>query len=183
MQQTFVIHELTEIVNNYSTFFNVAVSMEWIETKEKHEDWFRNYPTGILMDLHCFPEGYIEQHFKECFVRCILSDIAFYEEWEKDFFPVDEKERSEYLTKGKKLYESYMTFKELRLQIVTSDDLKKEIQFFAKSNEISVLEQKFYYPYIDDAVIIELGGMYSGDYVYIAIKPESMLFVNCGIWD
>nr|WP_308743128.1 hypothetical protein [uncultured Anaerocolumna sp.] len=76
-----------------------------------------------------------------------------------------------------------MTFKELRLQIVTPDYLKKELQFFAKSNGISVLEQKFYYPYIENAVIIELGGTYSGDYVYIAIKPESMLFVSCGIWD
>lgn len=183
MQQTFVINELTEIVNNYATFFNVAVSMVWIEIKEKHEDWCRNYPIGIIMDLYCFPKGYIEQHFKESFVRSILSDIAFYEGWENDSFNVNEKERNEYLTNGKKLYESYMTFKELRLKNVTPDYLKKEIQFFAKSNGISVSEQKFYYPYIDNAVIIELGGMYSGDYVYIAIKQESMLFVNCGIWD
>nr|WP_308743129.1 hypothetical protein [uncultured Anaerocolumna sp.] len=58
MLQTFVINELTEIVNNYATFCNVAVSMEWIEIKEKHEDWCRNYPIGIIMDLYCFPEGY-----------------------------------------------------------------------------------------------------------------------------
>ncbi len=45
--------------------------------------------------------------------------------------------------------------------------MRKEINWFAGENGISIEEQETYLAYVKDATILELGGCYGGDYTYL----------------
>lgn len=179
MTEELLLRELSEIVNRFDVFKVIALNMEWIEISELHEDWFRSYPLGIMIDLYHFPKGYVKKYFKECYIRCRIAETAYYEEWDKDYFNVPKKERLEYIN----TYETVTMYKELRLKKVSCDALKKEIEFYATVNGITMEEQKRFYPYIEGANIIEIGGCYSGDHSYIAVQGDTILTIDCGIWD
>ena len=188
MTEDKIIKELSEIVNNFQLFKEIAENIEWIDIEEYHRDWFKTYPLGITVDVCCFPEGYVEKHFKESYVRCILSSMAYFEEWDKDFWDIPKEERTYCLTnkatKGNiNLYETYTTYKDLRLKPVSSDFLSKEVRYFAGENKIEYKEQEAFLKYAENAVIIEIGGCYAGDYSYISVQGDNIFMVDCGVWD
>lgn len=132
--------ELSEIVNNFELFSETAENIEWIDIKEHHEDWCKNYPLGIMVDSFSFPDGYVEKNFKDAYVRCILSSMAYFEEWDKDFWNITKEERTYCLTNkpeksNMNLYKIYTTYKDLRLKPVSSEFLSKEVSYFAGKTE------------------------------------------------
>lgn len=180
MTEEKVIKELSEIVNHNDIFNTIAINMNWIGIDEIHEDWYRNYPIGITIDLYHFPIGYVEKYFKECYVQCRLVETAYYEEWGRDYFNVPKEEREEQI---KYILKNVNTYKDLRLEPISCEKLKNEIEFYATMNEVTEEEQRRFYPYIEGAGIVDIGGCYGGEHFYIAVQQETILFVDCGIWD
>lgn len=184
-----IMQELGEVVNHFEEFKRIAADMPWIAVKEAHEDWFQTYPLGITLDCYWFPGGYLQENMKEAYVRAILSSVAHNEEWDKDFFLIRKEKRIELLEGGKSMdtsinfLENAVTYKDLRIRFVSNDFLEKEIRYFADENEIQAELQDKYLKCLEGAIIIELGGCYSGDYSYIVVKDDILLCVNCGIWD
>lgn len=179
MTEEKLIKELSEIINHFDTFKEIALNMNWIKITELHKDWYRNYPLGIMIDLYHFPKSYVEKYFKECYIRCRIAETAYYEEWDKNYFNVPKEQRLEYIP----FYENINTYKDLRLKQVSCDILKQEIEFYATKNEITIEEQKRFYPYIEGAGIVDIGGCYAGEHFYIAVQGDTILTVDCGVWD
>lgn len=173
---------LKKVVSDYDVFCSIAEKLEWIEIKEEHEDWFKKYPLGIFVDLFAFPEGYIQNNLVDAYVRAVLSSMAFAEQWDKDFWDMPQKERKKALIEGQRLYQSYAIVSELRWIERDWEYLVKEIEYFATRNEIPVSEQKKYIDKLKNAKVIEIGGCCDSS-VYIAIKNNLLLMVDCGFWD
>ncbi|MBD5087354.1 MAG: hypothetical protein HDT30_00865 [Clostridiales bacterium] len=182
MTEEKLIKELSGIVNHNDIFKTIAINMNWIGIDEIHEDWYWNYPIGIMIDLYHFPIGYVEKYFKECYVQCRLAEIAYYEQWERDYFNVSKKEREEQM-KYTYIYRYVNTYKDLRLAPISCEELKKEIEFYAAMNGVTKEEQKRFYTYIEGAGIVDIGGCYGGEHYYIAVQQDTILTVDCGIWD
>ncbi|NDO47382.1 hypothetical protein [Clostridium sp. MD294] len=174
---------LKRVVSNYNEFCHFAERLEWIDIKEEHENWFRTYPLGIFIDTFEFPKGYLKNNIVSAYVRAIFSSIAFFEEWDKNFWNIPQLERKEILTKGQALYLPYAVVKELRFIKRDWKYIVKEIEYFSSRNKISALKQKKYIDKFENAKAIEIGGSYSDDFIYMAIKKNLMLIVSCGVWD
>lgn len=181
-----LLRELNELIGNYDKFAQIAVEIPWFPVEEMHEDWQkpRTY-LGFIVDLVHFPKGYVEQNFKEAYVRAALCSIIHSEEWERDCFAISREERRKCFCNERfgKLYGEYVNFRETRLLIRDEEYLRKEINFFAGENGFSLDEQGKYLSYARNAVIVELGGCYSGDYVYLVVKEDSIMLISCGVWD
>lgn len=174
---------LKKVVSNYNEFCRFAEQLEWINIKEEHENWFRTYPLGIFIDAFEFPKGYLKNNIVSAYIRAVFSSIAFYEEWDKDFWNIPQLERKEILTRGQALYLPYVVVQELRFIERDWKYIVKEIEYFSSQNKISVSEQKKYIERFENAKVIEIGGSYSDDFIYMAIKKDLMLIVSCGVWD
>ena len=100
-------------------------------------------------------------------------------------FDISMEERKECLCgeRSEMLYGEFVSFREVRLRICTEEHLRKEVNWFANKNSISTEEQEKYLAYAKDATILELGGCYSGDYTYLVVKGDTLLLIECGIWD
>lgn len=182
-----IIKELSEIVNNFELFKETAENIEWLDIEEYHEDWFKKYPLGISVDVCRFPKGYVEKNFKDAYVRCILSSMAYFERLDKDFWNISKEERSYCLADKAEnkinWYKQCTTYKELRLKPVSNDYFVKEVKYFSGENGIEPEKQAEYLKYAENAVVIEIGGCYAGDYSYIAVQGDNIFTVDCGIWD
>lgn len=132
-----------------------------------------------------FPQGYVETNFSEAFVRAVLSAIGFGEEWDKDYWDISPTERKKclYSTYSEACYGGYINFKEKRLLERSAEYLRKEVNWFAGENGISLEEQETYWGYFKNAIILELGGSYSGDHTFLVVKEDTILLIDCGIWD
>ncbi len=185
MKAAKILANLNSIIGNYKNFAQIAMEIPWFPVEEQHENWFKTYPLGIYVNLVHFPKGYVGTHFCEAFVRTALCAIAAGEEWDKEFWDISIEERKEclYGEKSEMLYGCYVNFRDVRLQVCTEEHLRKEINWFAGENGISIEEQEKYLAYAKDATILELGGCYSGDYTYLVVEGDTLLLIDCGIWD
>ncbi len=174
---------LKDLITNYEKFCHVAVGLEWIKIEAEYNDWFKVYPMGINIGIFGFPEGYVQNNFANAYVRAVLSGIAFYEEWDKDFFDIPQSGRKKCLDSGGKLYEEYAIPSELRFIKRDWEYLAKEIRFFAGLNKIPLKEQENIISKIQGAEVIETGGSYYADYEYVAVKGDTVIMVCCGLWD
>ena len=175
--------ELKNVVKYYDKFYYVAERLEWIDIEEQHENWFKTYPLGIQLDMYEFPRGYIQDNIACAYVRACLSDMAFYEEWDRNFWDIPQSDRKYCLTEGRTVYASYVTFRDVRFIEREWSYLVREIEFFAGKNGVSASEQRRYTERFENAEVLELGGYYGGDSTYLAIKQNLMLVVSCGFWD
>ena len=179
--------QLRSTVMDYDGFCRVAVEMEWIDVEVQHEDWYHAYahrfPLGIYLDVFAFPEGYLQSHLPESYVRAVLSSMAIYEEWDEDFWNISKAQRILCLTQGKELYKNYAIPREMRLIEYNWEYLEKEIRFFASSNQVPEIKQNEIFERFSGAAVIEIGGDYSGDYEYLAVKDDLLMLVSCGCWD
>ncbi|MCI8810119.1 MAG: hypothetical protein HFF84_08325 [Oscillibacter sp.] len=176
--------QLRGLLADYGAFCRIAEGLTWQDAEERHEDWFRTYPLGIRLDAYEFPRGYIIlHHAAEAYVQSVLSGMAHAEEWEPGFWDIPPAERTCCLAQGKKLYQAYAIFREVRLIKRDWAYLAEEIQFFANVNKIPVSQQKRYLDRFENAKVIELGGSDGGDAVYWAVKRSALLVVSCGCWD
>jgi hypothetical protein len=174
---------LKKVISDYDEFCIIAEKIKWFSIDEKHNDWFIKYPEGICIDYFVFREDYLKKHLSHAYVRAILSTMAFYEEWDIDFWNINNSERRYCLTNGKELYKSYAIYKELRFTEIKWEHLVNEIKYYATKNGIDINQQQYYLKLIENTYVVDLGGCYSGDHNYIAIKDDYIIFVNCGIWD
>lgn len=178
---------LKESVLYYEGFCRIAVELEWFELHIQHEDWYNAYshcyPLGVSLDVFTFSGSYVQSHLPESYVRAVLSSMAIYEEWDRDFWNMPQAQRRTCLLQGRELYEQYAIPKELRLIGREWKYLEKEIKFFADSNQVPEPKQKEIFDRFSDASVIELGGSYSGDYEYLAVKGDQLMLVSCGYWD
>lgn len=180
-----LLSELHELIGNYNRFAQIAIKIPWFPVKEEHEDWFHTYPCGICIDLVHFPPKYVNKHFREAFVRTSLCAIGASEEWDKEFWniPFEERKKCLYGKHSQFLYDNYINFKDVRLQLHTEEYLQKKVSWFAEKNGITPEIQKKYFAYIHHAIIVELGGSYTSDYTYLVVKEDTILLIDCGIWD
>lgn len=113
--------------------------------------------------------------------------MAYWEEWKADFWNISEEKRCEIFSvceqREQDVYRTYFEKRDLRLKAITSDSLIKEIRYFAKANGIEENEMEQYTEMVRDAVCIELGGNYAGDFSYLAIQGDTLIFIDCGVWD
>lgn len=170
---------LKKAISDYKEFCNIAEKLDWIDVGVHHEDWWNVGVLGIYVDTFEFPKGYIESNLVEAYVRTVLSSMAIYEEWDKNYWDIPLSERRECLEKGQWLYESYAVFKEIRLKQRDWNYLANEVRNYADENGIAVSKQEQYIDIIRNSFAIEL----SGDFEYLAIKNNLMLIVTCGCWD
>lgn len=179
--------QLKNTVMDYEGFCRVASKLEWLEVTVQHEDWYntyvQHYPLGIYLDIFVFPDGCIQSDLPGCYVRAVLSSMAVYEEWDANFWEIPVSQRTVCLTQGRELYENYAVPKELRFIERDWDYLEKEIRFFADSNQVPESKQRDIFDRFCGAVVVEIGGAYSGDYEYLAIRENLLMLVSCGCWD
>ncbi|MDE7477761.1 MAG: hypothetical protein K2M91_07405 [Lachnospiraceae bacterium] len=179
------IEKLRGIMLNYDIFSSIAEKLEWLDMEEQYEEWRQSY-LGIGLEVFKFPQDYIIlNHIEDVYVRVALSTMAHYEGWEPQFWNILQEERKLNLKEKGMLYmyENYVAFKDLRLVKRDWTYLANEIQFFANENEIPISYQKQYLDTFENAKVIELGGDYSGDASYWAMKRNKLLVVSCGCWD
>ncbi|MBQ2803568.1 MAG: hypothetical protein IJF07_06690 [Lachnospiraceae bacterium] len=198
LTKTYVIEQLKSIITDYAVFCEIATALEWFPIEEKHCAGF-SYPLGLNLDVYQFEEGYVTEHFRECYIRSVLAGMIQAEEWEADTFAISAQERRECFTAGRTLYESYLHYKDLRLEVISTEYLRRQISnyaedidiscqrnqntvYHASGNAIDRQELKSFWKYMEDAIVIEIGGTYA-DCTYLAVKPDSLLVVECGIWD
>lgn len=132
-----IVLQLMNTIMDYDRFCHVASDLEWIDVEMRHEDWYLHRdPIGIYLDVFTFPDTYIRNHFPEAYVRAVLSSMAFYEEWDKDFWNIPKIQRIACLTQGRALYENYVIRRERRLLMRDWEYLEREIRFFADRNGV-----------------------------------------------
>lgn len=184
-----LIDKIKNIVNHYDNFKQTAIGLEWIKIKETHFEWYNKYPDvrGILMHLYEIPEGHIRNHFEQAFVRVIMGNIIHDEELAADFWDISEDERKNIFHLAENginnVYETYSTYKELRLKPVSKEYLQSEIEMFCDKNTNDMIQIDNFINYIKNAENIELGGSYGGDFSYISVSDKTILFIECGCWD
>jgi hypothetical protein len=113
--------------------------------------------------------------------------LAFQEEWDKDFFDISKEQRTAYIKNAEASrmnpYKDICTWKELRLNSVTSGFLKEKVLEFAVRNGFPDKEHNKILSYLESASIVEIGGCYVGDSDYIAVGKNHIIMISCGIWD
>ena len=182
-QQLDFLEQLKEIIQDYDIFCRNAEKLKWNDIEEQHAR-FQTNALGIDFEVYEFPKDYmILTHAAEVYTRCVLSSMAYFEEWDQKFWDIPLDERKVCLTKGRELYESYAFIRDLRLVERDWDYLAKEIKYFADYNKIPELEQKKYLERFQNTLVIELGGYYAGDACYWVIKENALLVISCGCWD
>ncbi|MDE6425312.1 MAG: hypothetical protein K2K89_04130 [Ruminococcus sp.] len=174
---------LKKIVNNYEYYKNIAVNLEWVEFSSKFYDWYE-YPIGAYVIICDFPENYIKNNFEQAYVQTVLKYMDYMgRRWNKDSQDIKPAELPEDMTKNKDLYEEYITYNELRMKYVTENYLIQQIKWHTEDNDIPESEINSVIPYLTGAENIEIGGGYSEDHTFISIKDNSIMLIDCGIWD
>ena len=174
---------LKQIVNNYECYKNIAVNLEWAEIQSSGYNWYKKYPVGIYGIICEFPEGYIKDNFEQAYVQTVLSQMAYSEEFEDDFRNIPSSELLKYMTQYEYSYACYMSYDELRMKSVTEDYLIQQIKWHAGENDIPESDINSVISYVIGAENIEIGGSYCEDHTFISIKNNSIMIIECGIWD
>lgn len=169
--------------SDYGRFCRAALDLEWISLPERHEEWRQKYPTGVFLDFYDFPRGYLKDHFPEAYARMILARMAVWEEWPADFWCIPREERQRYLDQGRELYEGYAIVREQRMIDRDWEYLKGEIAAFSEGGAASRVWREACFADFAPARVLELGGSWSGDWVYLAVDRSRVLLADCGIWD
>lgn len=176
-------HNLKKVVSDYDEFCRIAVEIDWFELTEEHYDWDKIYPQGICIDYFEFPEKYFINHPSEAYERIVLSSMGFYEGWEINFWALGTDERICCLTNAKSLYCAYAILHDIRFKETNPNFLKDEIYYYAECNGIETALAEKCAKYIENASIIELGGSYDADHTYLAVKGNTLIKIDCGVWD
>lgn len=180
---------LKKIVNNYDYYKDIAVNLEWAESRSEYYDWtVKAYTIGMNVRIYDFPENYVRDNFEKAYTQAVLSDMAYYEEWEQDFWKIPQSERIEYMTNADNFYSDYITYKEYRMESVTEDFLIQIIKHYAamytaKNYNIPESEVNSAISYLTGAENIDIGGYYSLDHTFISIKDSSIMLIDYGVWD
>lgn len=172
--------QIKQVLTDYSLFCAVAKDLEWLDIPTQYKYWCPCYPLGIDWCSFCFPKQYLKENVKQAFVQAYLSRVAFYEEWEQDFWNISKSDRKHCLEKGKALYAPP---KELRLLVQEHTEFCKQIKYFLNYNAISKAEQDHFFALLKGADVFEIGGYYSGDFEYLAVNGDMLFLIACGFWD
>lgn len=173
--------QIEELLDDYKLLQDIAIRMDTKNVKIKYEDWFHKYPIGIIISELDFDSEYIKSNIQECFIKSKLYDFACSEEWSLDFFDIPETERQKLM--DLQFYKDLFTYREKRMKLVTYDKFSEEFVWFTSSNDMSKEAQDYFLCNFKDAVIIEIGGCYSGDYECYIIARKKVFMVSYGIWD
>ncbi|MBD5158865.1 MAG: hypothetical protein HDT23_01285 [Ruminococcus sp.] len=174
---------LKKIVNNYEYYKNIAVNLECVEFSSKFYDWYE-YPVGAYVTICNFPNGYIKNNFEQAYVQTILRYMYYMDRRRnKDLQDITPAELPEDMAKNKYVYEQYITYHELRMNHITEDYLIQKIKSYTEYNDIPKSEINSVIPYLTGAEIIEIGGDCPEEYSFISIKDNSIMLIDCGLWD
>ncbi|MDE6425311.1 MAG: hypothetical protein K2K89_04125 [Ruminococcus sp.] len=174
---------LKQIVNNYERYKSIAVNLEWTEFNSRYYEWF-NHHVGIFVTVCDFPKGYVKNNFEQAYVQTVLTYMAYSEEFKEDFRNTPSDELLKYMTQAKDFYAIYMTYEELRMKSVTEDYLIQQIKWHTGDDDIPESEINSVIPYLVGAENIEIGGCFCCyDHTFISIKDNSIMIIECEIWD
>lgn len=180
---------LKKIINNYEHYRDIAVNLEWVETNSKHYDLtVKNHALGMFIRIYDFPENYVKENFEKAYTQTVLSDMAFEEEWEQDFWKIPSSKRLEYMTQAEEFYSDCINYNECRMNPVAEDYLIQLVKDYAemyrrKMYNIPESEINFVISFLTGAENIEIGGYYPLDHTFISIKDSSIMLIDYGVWD
>lgn len=174
-------NQIEELLDDYKLLKDIAIRMDTKNVKIKYEDWFHKYPIGITISELDFDSEYIKSNIQECFIKAKLYDLACSEEWSLDFFDMPKTERQKLM--DIQFYKDLFIYSVKRMNLVTYDKFSEEFVWYTSSNNMSKEKQDYFLDNFKDAVIIEIGGCYSGDYECYIIAEKKVFIVNYGIWD
>lgn len=174
-------NKIEELLDDYELLKDIAIRMDIKNIKINYEDWFHNYPIGIIISELDFDSEYIKNNIQECFIKATLLDFACSEEWSLDFFEISETERKKLM--DSQFYKNLFIHKEKRMKLLKYDKFSKEFIWFTTFNGMSKEKQDYFLDIFKNAVIIEIGGCYAGDYECYIIAEKKVFVVNYGIWD
>lgn len=174
-------NKIEKILDDYILLTNIAIRIDTKKIKIKYEDWFNNYPIGIIISELDFDSEYIKSNIKECFIIAKLYDFACSEEWSLDFFNISEAERQKVM--DSQFYKSIFTYREKRMKYVKYEKFSEEFIWFSSSNGMNKEKQDYFLDNFKNAVIIEIGGCYALDYECFIISEKKVFVVNYGVWD
>ncbi len=172
---------LKQAAVSYEAFSTIAEVLPWPEIEERHESHFGPNALGLILDLYRFPPDYLQRDTAEAYVRAILSAMAFSEEWDPDFWQISLEERTRRLTLGRSIYEGYAIVRNPRMQTRDWEYLTGEATFFGGGSPPDIWEACS--SHLERADVLEIGGSYGADYIYLAVKDNWLLLVSCGVWD
>ena len=110
--------------------------------------------------------------------------MAYMEEFKEDFRNTPPAELLKYMTQNEYYYASYMSYEDLRMKTVTEDYLMQQIKWDAGDDDIPESEINSVIPYLVGAENIEIGGCFCCyDHTFISIKNNSIMLIDCEIWD
>lgn len=74
-------NKIEKLLGDYKLLKDIAIRMDTKNVKIKYEDWFHNYPIGIIISELDFDSEYIKSNIHECFIKAKLYDFACSEEF------------------------------------------------------------------------------------------------------
>lgn len=126
---------LRMLTDDFDRFAEIAVSMEWVDTKVTHiEETKAHVHQWAIITSVRFANGYIQEHFSEAYVQARITHLGCTEEWGSDFYKVwmpDDK-----MVHLRNFQDEYTEF-ELNISEITAEKLAQEITDHCKNPAIA----------------------------------------------
>lgn len=123
--------QLRGIVSHYDRCTDIAVPLEWADAQLSCCDLTPLLAGEEYLRLFSvrFETGYLHEHFAEAFVQMMLMTMAYYEEWEMDFWArISPEERARILAEAENFYREYLCFERVRLQPIAPGSLEDVVR-------------------------------------------------------
>ena len=183
-REEMVLDAVRELYQDFDLVVCLAKNSNVLNIKAQEHNWFLNYPIGLWISDYDVKLGEERREIQKQFLDIWLREISLEEAWEEDFGEWKTEEKRIKLLK-KCYIPKYLLHKrwELRLKLWEKEDFKKEFRFYAEGNQMPQEMIKKYERKFKDAIILELGGSYGGDHVFLVAIEEMCMRIDFGIWD
>lgn len=192
-----MISQLKTIVNNDTAYCERAERLQWLDISEERLE--SNLPfKNIYAEILHFPKGYVDEHFLDVYVRCVLSHMAHLEEWDKDFWKEENLQKEDFNRKGllesaksREFYTDYNTVDKICLNAVTEEELVQEFLLFTKTfvrksefdKPLTAEEIEFFKESVKGSAAVLIGYNSYGSSVHIAVRDDTVIFLDCSNYD
>ena len=167
---------LRELLESYTRFCEVAVSLDWKNTTVTYtEETKADVHQWAFITAVSFPTGYVQTHFAEAYVQTSITHLGCTEEWKPDFYkdwtPDD---RLLHLQNFQDEYAGY----QLSLCEMQPQEVVQEITDHCKNPAIaeSIL------PLLKNGKSFYIGWYGSGiSWIYLTISGDSVMLITLSV--
>lgn len=176
---------LTQIINNYESFKYIASELPYAPINSTFRSYYPDTSPLLLQTLKVsFPSEYVYSTFDQALVRTFLSEMAYDNKLNPDFWNMSNTERLNELTRYSDLYSEYIIFDRLSLKQTTMEKVINTIDTTAKDNHQpfpAADAEKILMQFLNFDTI-EIGGYdFSPDYTWLAVKEDTILLIHCSV--